>query len=102
MSVTRVARRYGVSPRALFKWRAARGLGPNTTFAPVEVTAETDLQLMPGPSSQGSSQPPSIVIERPTAGIEIELVGGRRVRFERDVDPETVRRMLAVLEGSAP
>lgn len=30
MSVTRVARRYGVSPRALFKWRAARGLGPKS------------------------------------------------------------------------
>jgi hypothetical protein len=34
--------------------------------------------------------------------IEVELIGGRRVRFERDADPETVRRLLALLEGGAP
>lgn len=102
MSVGRVARRYGVSPRAVFKWRAARGLGPKAAFAPVEIMAETDLPSMSGLTPQGPSSPPSIIIERPTAGIEIELVGGRKVRFERDIDPETVRRMLAVLEGSTP
>ena len=32
-------------------------------------------------------------------GIEVELIGGRRVRFERDVDPETVRRLVTLLEG---
>ena len=37
-----------------------------------------------------------------TRTIEIELVGGRRVRFERDADPETVRRLVALLEGGAP
>ena len=100
-SVSRVARRHGIAPRVVFKWRAARGLGPKATFAPVEVTAETDLQLIPDAGSLGPCQPPSIVIERPAAGIEIELVGGRKVRFERDIDPETVRRMLAVLEERA-
>ena len=45
------------------------------------------------------SSVPSIIIERPAAGIEIELVGGRRVRFDRDVDPETMKRVVAVLEA---
>jgi hypothetical protein len=27
------------------------------------------------------------------------LIGGRRVRFERDADPETVRRLVMLLEG---
>jgi hypothetical protein len=35
-------------------------------------------------------------------GIEIELVGGRRVRFDRDVDPETMKRVIAALEAGAP
>jgi len=43
---------------------------------------------------------PSIVVERPP-GIEVELAGGRRVRFDRDVDPETVHRLAALLEGEA-
>jgi hypothetical protein len=34
-----------------------------------------------------------------TPGIEIELAGGRRMRFERDADPETVRWLMALLEG---
>jgi hypothetical protein len=38
----------------------------------------------------------------PAPGIEVELIGGRRMRFERDADPETVRRMIALLEGGGP
>lgn len=44
---------------------------------------------------------PSIIIERRTAGIEVELIGGRRVRFDRDVDPETMKRLIAALEAGA-
>jgi hypothetical protein len=43
-----------------------------------------------------------VIVERSPPGIEVELVGGRRVRFERDVDPETVQRLVALLEGGAP
>ena len=43
-----------------------------------------------------------VIVERSAPGIEVELVGGRRVRFERDADPETVRRLVALLEGGAP
>jgi hypothetical protein len=32
----------------------------------------------------------------------VEIVGGRRVRFDRDANPETVRAKIAVLEGVAP
>jgi len=42
---------------------------------------------------------PPVIVERSVPGIEVELVGGRRVRFERDADPETVRRLVALLEG---
>jgi hypothetical protein len=42
-----------------------------------------------------------VIVERSAPGIEVELKGGRRVRFERDVDPETVRRLVSLLEGEA-
>jgi hypothetical protein len=43
-----------------------------------------------------------VIVERSAPGIEVELIGGRRVRFERDADPETIRRTVALLEGSTP
>ena len=42
-----------------------------------------------------------MIVERSAPGIEVELIGGRRVRFERDIDPETVRRLVSLLEGAA-
>jgi hypothetical protein len=42
-----------------------------------------------------------VIVERPAPGIEVELIGGRRVRFDRDTDPETVRRLVSLLEGEA-
>jgi hypothetical protein len=45
--------------------------------------------------------PAPVIVERSAPGIEVELVGGRRVRFERDTDPETVCRLVALLEGEA-
>jgi hypothetical protein len=45
---------------------------------------------------------PAIIVERPAPGIEIALTDGRRIRFDRDVDPETIRRVIATLEGDAP
>jgi hypothetical protein len=61
---------------------------PEPTFAPVQVIDR------------------AAVVESPSvplaSGVEVELVGGRRLRFERDADPETVRRLITLLEGGAP
>jgi hypothetical protein len=43
-----------------------------------------------------------VIVERLAPGIEVELTGERRVRFERDVDPKTVRRLVSLLEGETP
>jgi transposase len=105
-TVSSVARLYGVTPPCVFRWRKLMGLaGPaeNATFASVRISEENDA---PGGLSASGSEPlitlPTTAIDRPPAGIEIELNGGRRVRFERDVDPDTVRRMVEVLEGARP
>jgi transposase-like protein len=82
-SVSQTARRYGIAVRVLFRWKEA--LKPEPTFAPVHVTDAAPVAESPSVPS--------------TPGIEIELAGGRRMRFERDADPETVRRLVALLEG---
>ena len=89
VSLSQVARRYGIYRRLLFRWREELRPKPEpaapAVFAPVQVTDTPFVAESP----LGSSAP----------GIEVELVGGRRVRFERDADPETVRRLVALLEG---
>jgi transposase-like protein len=100
VTLSQVARRYGISRRVLFRWKEAFQPEPAPTipiFAPVQVTDAA-------PVVEESATAPSVamIVERSAPGIEVELIGGRRVRFERDADPETVRRLVALLEGSAP
>ena len=98
-SVSGVARKYGVGTRLLFSWK--KELTPETppgpTFLPV--TLMDGANPPAGPASVAALAP--VIVERTAPGIEVELIGGRRVRFERDVDPETVRRLVELLEGEA-
>ncbi len=60
--------------------------------------------MSPDQSAETPPSPPGpapVIVERSAPGIEIELNGGRRVRFERDADPKTVRRLVTLLEGEA-
>jgi transposase-like protein len=99
VTLSQVARRYGISRRVLFRWKEAlRPKQPapapaDPVFVPVQVTDAASV----GPTPAA----PPVIVERSAPGIEVELVGGRRVRFERDADPETVRRLVALLEGGA-
>ena len=97
-SVSSVARQYGITTRLLFRWK--KELVPaaktETTFLPVTITDAVD-HLAEVPSSKPTPAP--VIVERSAPGIEVELVGGRRVRFDRDTDPEVVRRLVILLEG---
>lgn len=84
--VSAIARRHGVAPSLVFRWRrelaqecvrtAARAEG----LMPVMVAASADRRTMNG----------SI--------IEIELRGDRRVRVDGSFDAAALRRVIAVLE----
>ena len=95
-SVSRMARRYGIPAEFSSVGRRHSGRSAeaaNRPFAPVQVTdAPTEAPAVTVP----------MIVERAAPGIEVELAGGRRVRFERDADPETVRRLIALLEGGGP
>jgi transposase len=98
MSVAQVARRYGIAPRVLFRWKEAfkpEAEPAAPAFAPVQIMDAAPMVEAPTAASL------PVIVERLAPGIEVELVGGRRVRFERDADPETVRRLVALLEGGA-
>ena len=69
-----------------------------TAFLPVTITDAVD-QPAEVPSSMPAPAP--MIVERSAPGIEVELVGGRRVRFDRNTDPEVVRRLVSLLEGEA-
>ncbi len=100
-SVSDVARRHGIAVRQLFRWKQelAPAAKTETTFLPVTLTDAPD-RSAEAPQSVPESAP--VIVERPAPGIEVALIGGRRVRFECDVDPETVRRLVTLLEGETP
>jgi transposase len=78
-------------------WRAQ--LKRERAGLPVNIADEAVAGDVPGGTS---GAPPSLIIERPVPGIEIELIGGRRVRFDREVDRETLKRVVAALKAAAP
>jgi transposase-like protein len=86
VSLSQVARRYGIYRRLLFRWREELRPKPEEASAP---PVFAPVQIM-------DAAPPAVPS---TPGIEIELAGGHRMRFERDADPETVRRLVTLLEG---
>ncbi len=96
-SVSGVARKYGIGSRLLFSWK--KELTPETSPGPtfLPVTLVDGANQPAGPAFVAAP----VIVERTAPGIEVELIGGRRVRFERDVDPETVRRLVTLLEGEA-
>lgn len=88
MSVSLVARRRGVDPSLLFRWRRQllTPAEPPPLFAPVEMADTTPVLPLAPPAPSGAGL------------IEIELAGGRRLRVGRDVDAEALRRVVSALE----
>ena len=93
MTVTEVARRHGLAPSVVFTWRRLAREGrlgdARLVFVPVEIT--------PVPAQAPSVTSPS----RRTGLIEIVLGRGRRIRVDREVDAEALRRVLQVVESLA-
>jgi transposase len=106
-NMSEVARRHGLVPAQVYKWRRLAELGvigvPGASelpsFVAVEITKDVPSLPSPVPESR-----PAMVNDVPRrrrrkkAGlIEIELEGGRRVRVDRDVDAAALERVLDVL-----
>ena len=110
VSVCAVARRHGIAQGLLFTWRRqARegrlgGPDPAPLFVPVATAPEPmpslpALATPPARTLDEPSSPPRRSGRRSTGVIEIELGGGRRLRVDRDVDAQALRRVLDALDG---
>ncbi|MEQ1864980.1 MAG: transposase [Micropepsaceae bacterium] len=102
MSVSEVARRYNVNPNLIFNWRRELGLRGNkqTKFIPVRVTENgEEPQALSFETPDTQPQTPQSASE---PGVEIQLLSGRRVRFDAKLKPATMRLLIAALEGNAP
>ncbi len=102
-SVSGVARRYGIDTPLLFRWkREFAPRPPAPVFLPVTVSDGPPQSGPPGADVSPARAPVPVIVERPSDEIEVELGGGRRVRFGRDAEPEAIRALVALLEGAAP
>ena len=94
--VSRVARKHGVAPGLLFRWRKTLGdraaasppRAPETGFVPIALPAP----LSAPESDTGHSRDTTI---------EIVLAGGQRLIVGKDVDAAALGRILDVLERRA-
>lgn len=92
-SASEIARMAGIHVSQLFRWRkelCERVVPATPALIPVEIIAP---ETSTAPDASGT-----LPRKRRRAGvIEITLSAGRRVRVDRDVDVEALRRVLDVL-----
>ena len=105
-SVSSVARKHGMAKSLLFRWRKEAGLsrvrsdgsgkrGHVEGFVPVRIAAAPASSLPHSSSAPLTSVP--VINEADT--IEIELVGGIKLRVSGSVKPEALRQVIAALEA---
>ena len=99
-SVSAVARKLGMAKSLLFRWRKEAGLTakrkPIAAFVPVRIAgAPTSVMNVPTSAMLEASAPPT-----PDVGtIEIELVGGHKLRLLGSVDTHALKQIIAALRG---
>jgi transposase len=108
VNISALARRHGIKPSLLFRWRRlardANSFQAAPTFMPVTLALPAaDVEASPANSeldTGGRRSPPSAGAARHHADsrIEIELGNGRLVRVNADVDVTVLRRILDALE----
>jgi len=94
VSVSEVARSAGIHVSQLFRWRkdlCDRVDADSSQLVPVEIVPAVVVPAVEAPSTSPGRR------RRKSGIIEIELGGGRRVRVDRDVDIEALRRVLDAL-----
>ena len=96
VNVSGVARKHGIKPSLLFRWRklAKNEVKPEPApaFLPVSLTAS---------AKSGDTNCDCRASEEPTADsrIEIELLNGRRVRVGPGADMGALKRILDIVDG---
>jgi transposase len=103
-NISAVARRHGIKPSLLFRWRRmARELASaEPVFMPVALASPSAYAAAPIPYATPAA-PASLSDKAPAqcsldSRIEIELKNGRLVRFGAGVDTDALKRVLDLLD----
>jgi transposase len=91
VSLASVARRHDLCPQQLYAWR-------RLFREAAEARVETPLVFLPVEVSDASTRPAAPRSRRRTKAVEVTLVGGRRLRVDPDIDPDTLCRLVQALE----
>jgi transposase len=93
LAVSAVARKHGIAKSLLFRWRKEAGFSGKRH----KVEAFVPVQIATSPAI--SSPPPStsVPVTHEAGSIEIELVGGIKLRVSGTVKPEALRQIIAAL-----
>lgn len=86
VNVSAVARRHGIKPALLYRWRKESGgtTGPSVSLVPV---------VLEEPA------PKSVPVSTSASGmIEITLANGRTIKVPADLDAATLKRLLATID----
>ena len=110
-NISAVARRHGIRPNQLFRWRRlaredqerkSKAVFVPVTVAPPQVNTEATVPAAaPTISPDASSACPTVETAQTDDRIEIELGNGRLVRVGAGVDQNALKRVLDVLDGLA-
>ena len=93
--VSRVARQHGIASGLLFRWRRQfAGKAASVSVEPAFVRI-----ALPAPAKRGAAASSPKGADH-GGMIEIELLGGRRLRVDASVDVKALRRVIEALEQS--
>ena len=94
-NVSAVARRHGVKPALLYRWK--KELGDETAkpdsplFVPVTVSDQ--------PARHTTIEPPAVEIHGNSECIDIRLANGRSVRVDLGIDTHALKRIINILDS---
>ena len=96
--VSSVARKRGIAKSLLFRWRKEAGLSGQRGGVRKSASQFVPVALPAPPSVAAKSEPPSLQTQDHGV-IEIELSSGHKLRVSGRVEAETLKRVIAVLNG---
>jgi transposase len=99
VNVSAVARRHGITPNLLFRWRKAALPEAKAAVAPAFLPV-----TLAAPAKSRDRSCDQTTIDAPAVDnrIEIELANGRRVRVGPGADMSALKRILDIADGRRP
>ncbi len=104
-TVAAASEHHGVSRALIYYWRrqaregAIPGVGMVTADAPVFVPARIEAPAGPPEPTPPAALPRSSAPARRCSTVEVALGNGRTVKVDETIDPATLARLVAVLDG---